>query len=278
LEILKYQADSDTLFGLSDIELNDKLINGIKFSESSENQISFTGFYSEDSVLFQSNGLFMLDMDQKGNSRNISFFEFPDEFFIKAIDVQNYNTDLYYYEPPRPEMADYKIIEKLTNKDGSITIIGEQQFTEAVTTYSKSGRHEHHTYYYRDIIITKIGTKGKTQWIKKIQKDQFGVKSKGTMSFKYFSNDNFYYILFFDTPDNLNEPLEVEPYTYQDNKGAVLFVYKISNLSGEVTKIPVLNTDAIEGMTLKQFYSDRIVIIENNEFILKLIKRKRKMF
>jgi hypothetical protein len=275
LEILKYQADSDTLFDLSDMELNDKLITGIKFSESSENQISFTGYYSEDFVQFQATGLFMLDMDKNGNSRNISFFEFPDEFFINKTDVQNYNADLYYYEPSRPEMLDYKIVEKLINKDGSVTVLGEQQFIETVTTYSKTGRHENHTYYYGDIIIAKIDPEGNTQWIKKIQKDQFGYKGKGTMSFKYFSNDNFYCILFFDTPDNLDEPLDEVPYTYQDSKEAVLFAYKISYLNGEVTKIPILNTSTFKGMTLKQFYSDRIVITENNEFILEAYKKKK---
>ncbi|MCD4835145.1 MAG: hypothetical protein K8R31_15205 [Bacteroidales bacterium] len=275
LEILKYQADSDTLFDLSGMDLNGKLITGIKFSESSKNQISFTGFYSEDPIQFQSNGLFMLDMDKKGNSRNISFFEFPNNFFVKPVDVQNYNTDLYYTEPPRPEMSDYKIVEKKTNKDGSVTILSEQQFIETITTYSKTGRHENHTYYYSDIVITKIDTDGKTQWMKKIQKDQFGYKGKGTMSFKYLSNDIYHYILFFDTPDNLDEQLDAEPYTYQDKKEAILFSYKISDINGEITKLPVLETESFNGLTLKQFYSDRIVILENNEFILEAYKKKK---
>jgi hypothetical protein len=275
LEIFKYQTNSDTMFNLSGMDIRDKLITSIKFSETTENQISFSGFYSEDPVLFQANGLFILDMDQNGKSRNASLFEFPNEFFEKTVEIQNDKTDLYYNEPPRPELIDYKIVKTIKNNDGSLAIISEQQYIETIITYSKTGRHENYIYSYNDIIVTKIGPEGKTSWMKKISKEQFGNKGKGSMSFKNFFNNGFYYIIFFDTPDNLDEPLDAEPYTYQDKKEAVFFAYKISELTGEIKKIPVLKTSSIKGMTLKQFYTDRLIILDNNEIILEAYKKKK---
>ncbi len=273
LKILKYQANSDTLFSLSGMDANEKFITSIKFSESVENQISFTGFYSEDPIEFQPNGLFILDMDKNGMSKKVTFFEYPSEFFEKTSN-HDYNTDIFYDVLSRPE-ADYKIIQKLINDDGSVTILSEQRYIETFTTYSKSGRHETHTYHYNDILITKIDTEGKMKWMTKIPKEQVGSTGKKTMSFKYLHNERYHYILFFDNPFNIDASSESDFYAYKDKKEGVLIACKISDIDGTITRIPILNTEYINGMSIKQFYTDRIVILDNNEFILEAYKKKK---
>jgi hypothetical protein len=111
--------------------------------------------------------------------------------------------------------------------------------------------------------------------MKKLPKEQFGYKGVGTMSYKFLETNNYYYILFFDDIDNKNIINEYKLATYTDSKNAVLCAFQVSKENSNTKKIRILDTQDTNGLTLKQFYINRIVPVGSDSFVLEAYKKKK---
>jgi hypothetical protein len=79
-------------------------------------------------------------------------------------------------------------------RDGSIFISCEEyHYEQHAYTDSRGYTSYSTTYYYEDILGSKIDATGKFEWLRKIPKRQKGTNGRGTMSFKLITDASGYY-------------------------------------------------------------------------------------
>ena len=273
--IMKYENMNGQLIDTIPISLKNHFINKFGFYKVSDDKILLRGFYGDDKYTAQSTGIFFLEINQKNKLSSESLYEFPDRFFDNNNTIRDYEVDISNDYERRPELSDFKIIEQFKDEDNNTLILSEQQYISIITTYSKTGKHEHYHYHYNDIIISKIDSTGNLHWMKKLPKEQIGYKGIGAMSFKHLQTKSFYYIIFFDDFDNKDILNEERLVTYKDTKNSILCAYKVSKEDGSTEKITILDTYDIDGLTLNQFYINRLIPIDNNSFTLEAYKKKK---
>ena len=128
-------------------------------------------------------------------------------------------------------------------EDGSIVITAEQHYVVEHRD-TKTGRVTY-TYYYNDILITKITADGELAWMQKLGKRQKGGAGRGGMSFEYVFANNHHYMFFFDNVNNLELATDQVPKFHTDGVGGFLTAYKVNDESGKVSKVSILDLSLI---------------------------------
>lgn len=144
----------------------------------------------------------------------------------------------------------------IVNEDGSAILHGEVRSTGVVQTPNSK-------FIFEDIYMIKYNPDGKMEWTKKIPKHQvaqtpmLSVKQflRGGFSFRMVhdkaNNEDLY--LFLDTEDNigLKASGEVKPHR-KENRG-ILNCYSINRATGAKSSLPLLNTEVLRKMNIRQF-------------------------
>jgi hypothetical protein len=151
----------------------------------------------------------------------------------------------------------------LVESDGSVLIACEEyHVVEHTYTDSRGNTTTTYTYYYEDILASKINASGNFEWLRKIPKKQKGSNGRGTMSFKLISDASGYYFLFLDNKKNMEMEEDDVPKYHVDGFGGQVVVAKIEN-SGVVTKELVFDTREEEVMLFPALFTR----INGNQFI-----------
>ena len=162
------------------------------------------------------------------------------------------------------------------HSDGSMIITGEQYFSVTTTSTDANGNTTSRTtYYYHDILVTKINKDGSLAWMKKLPKRQSGGKSQGSMSFKMIEGENDLYFVYMDNIKNLALGTIEEPENHRDGKGGFLTAYKVDYATGESKRISLLDSRNIKEMKMYQFTLSRISSVAPDEFVFEVYKRKK---
>ena len=140
------------------------------------------------------------------------------------------------------ETPNLKVRDVLVEGDGSIFISCEEYYV-VQSTYSdgRGGYYTSYTYYYEDILASKIDASGKFEWMRKIPKRQKGGNGRGTMSFKLISDASGYYFLYLDNLKNLHLAEDEVPKYHVDGYGGQVVVSKLDN-KGTLSKDLLFDT------------------------------------
>ncbi len=162
------------------------------------------------------------------------------------------------YEAPNLSVRDIVV-----EGDGSVLITCEEYYVISRTYTSNNGAtYTTYTYYYEDILASKINVAGNFAWVRKIPKKQKGSSGRGTMSYKLISDATGYYFLYLDNKKNMELADDEVPKYHVDGFGGQVVVAKIDN-AGTVTKELVFDTREEDVM----LFPSQFRRINGNQFI-----------
>lgn len=153
-----------------------------------------------------------------------------------------------------------KLLEMLTQKDGSIILVCEQQ--GANTSFGPSTST---SYDYDNIVLAKFNSDASLAWIKKIPKRQTEGDVLADKSIKYIHAEGYHYVLYVDNLKNKTVEPNAVPALYKSEKDGFLTLCKIDDATGEYEKYTVLNMKDIEGKVADKFSVNRLYAVDIKE-------------
>lgn len=170
------------------------------------------------------------------------------------------------------EAPNLSVRNVVTEADGSIFIALEEYFVVSTTYYdSRGGSTTYYTYYFNDILGTRINADGSFAWLRKIPKQQYGTNGRGTMSFKLVSDASGYYFLYLDNKKNMELAEDETPKAHVDGWGGQVVVSKIDN-NGTVSKELVFDTRDED----VKIFPSQFRRINHNQFIGRAVLKRNK--
>ncbi len=277
IELFTIKAGSDKI-EISKIENDDKFINKLWLFDTNKDFLVCGGLYSNGKGNFNDcDGIMLFKIKADGAIYDQVFHEIPLEV------LNQYETERTQKRNEKKEKKDdnaqfssLKLKDLFINKDGSIVLIGEQYFSITTRSYSPQGGGASSTsYYYCDILASKVNADGTLGWMKKIPKSQRGSRGKGGMSYKYLNANNNHYLVFLDNVKNIDLPLNKEPKQHTDRSGGYLTTVEISDTDGTLTKGSIFNSRDVEDINVSQFSTNRIIKTAENAFLLEVYKKDK---
>lgn len=270
--------------GSSDIEISkfdnkDKFVNKLWMFDSSNDFLICGGYFSngKGEDLSDSDGVLAFKIDRNGKIYDETFHSIPieliNQYESKKTKKRNEKREEKGIEAKIPNLELKNII---INEDGSLVLIGEQDFIVTRTSMNADGSSRTSTsFHYNDIFITKIGVDKDLKWMKKIPKTQAGVRGIGGMSFKYCNSNNYHYLVFLDNVKNIDLPIDKTPAGHRDGMGGYLTAVKVSDSDGSLSKSSILNGREIEDFQMHQFAVSRVFQTSQNSFMFEVYKKKK---
>lgn len=265
-------------FKISKFENKEKFITKLWLFDSPKDFTICGGFYSNGKGdLDDSDGLLAFKIDKSGNIYDDVYHDIPveilNQYESKKTKKKNEKKDR---KGDEAKFSDLVLKDLIINNDGSVVLIGEQDFVVVHTTSSMNGGvRTYYTYHYNDILVTKIGADGKMDWMKKIPKAQKGGRGRGGMSYQYFGSNNHHYLVFLDNVKNIDLPEDKTPALHSDGQGGYLTAVKIADNDGTLSKSSILNGRDIEDFQMHQFAVNRVFKTSENTFMLEVYKKKK---
>lgn len=279
-ELFKFTADGKMIN--KEIESDDYYLKQPSLIENTKNEMIIATTYSKKNSkkVSGTDGIFLARLDNADNVTKYKngYYEFALEELEKyeskrAKRKMGKKTD---YEAPNMRIRDV-----IVNSDGSI-IISLEDYHLVVSTSTYSGATgtrstTQYTYYYDDILVTKIAANGSTEWLRKVPKrqkstttglyDNYGRNAvfnpvTGTLGYKTFIDETGVYFLYLDNIKNMDLEEDEVPKYHVNGFGGQVVVAKIDN-SGNLSKELVFDTREEEVMLFPRQFTQ----INKTQFI-----------
>jgi hypothetical protein len=269
LELLKVAA-SDRKIAITKADVGDKFVRTLWMYEGPKGEMICAGFYHN----ARSNGvdgIMTFKLGQDGKMFDLRTNEIPVSVLNQYASFKTQQKNTKKEEKDVAAFDNLDLREIFVQDDGSVILIGEQNFMNTVYNPNSSASSSY-TYYYNDMLVTKINSKGKLDWMKKLPKRQRGYKGVGGMSYKYIKVKGTHLLLFLDNVKNKDLPVSEVPAEHRDGSGGFLTAYQINDETGETTKLTLLDTRNVNEIEAGQFAPSRIMPISTSAFVFEAYK------
>jgi hypothetical protein len=274
-ELLRMTTEAKK-FSKTTVTLGVKYARDVALFSGPKNYMICAGYYNKTKNLYNVDGVFVFKAGKDSAIYDVNTYEIPLEILNQYASTKTQNKNDKKDEKDKAEFEDLIMKNIIIDSDGSILLIGEQNYDITTTTTSSNGGTSSHTrYYYNDMLVTKLSAAGKLAWMKKLPKRQVGSKGKGGLSFKYIYCNNNHYLLFLDNIKNQALTINDVPDYHVDEAGGFLTAYEVKDASGDVTKHSIFDTKSVKGIPVYQFSTGRIKRISSNEFIVEVYKKDK---
>lgn len=259
-EVFKFSKENKNIV-ITPIAVDENFIKEATLIENSAHEMIIACTYSKKSKGNGTDGIFLASMDADGKvvKYKNGYYQFPkaelEKFESARSKRRMENKDDY-------ESPNLKVRDVIVETDGSIFIGCEEFHIEDNSYYANGYWHYSVTYYYEDILGSKISANGEYQWLRKIPKRQKGSVGRGTMGYKLISDTSGYYFLYLDNLKNMYIREEEVPKYHIDGFGGQVVVSKIDN-AGNLSKELLFDTREEEIMIFPTEFSR----INGNQFI-----------
>jgi hypothetical protein len=259
-EVFKFSKENKNI-AITPIAVDENFIKEATLIENSGHEMIIACTYSKKSKGNGTDGIFLASLEPDGKIIKFKngYYQFPkaelEKFESARSKRKMENKDDY-------ESPNLKVRDVIVETDGSIFIGCEEFHIEDNSYYANGYWHYSVTYYYEDILGSKISANGEYQWLRKIPKRQKGSVGRGTMGYKLISDASGYYFLYLDNLKNMYIKEEEVPKYHIDGFGGQVVVSKIDN-SGNLSKELLFDTREEEIMIFPTEFSR----INGNQFI-----------
>jgi len=284
------------------IAAGENFINDITLYESETNGMVCAGFYNNGKgkknktrkgviglssrITFKSpsaDGVFVCKLSKDGSVISQNTYEIPLEILNQYVSKRTKKKNGKKDDEGLAEFESLVLKDLVFEKDGGLTLIGEQMYS--VRTKKKYGYS--FSFFYNDMLISKISPSGELSWMKKIPKRQFGKPKmgevfdgsktyQGGMSYSYFHTNGNHYLVYLDNVKNINLSLDKIPALHTDGMGGYLTAYKVNDATGNVSKGSILDTRKVKAkLAVHQFSNNRVVKTAEDEFVVEVYKKKK---
>jgi len=271
IELLKISGGNDEIIK-TPIMLKSNLISSIALYQSRDNELVMGGYYSGKDIE-KVEGVFSFRVEDSGILKDEFMFEFPVDFLNENASKKEIRKNERKDKNDKAEMSFLSMRQVVAGGDGSILIIGEKSFSK--TSTSANGKMVNTTYYYQDIIVSKIDSAGNLAWNKKLPKRQVGTQGTMDMSFELITLKNKHYFLFLDNINNKNLNTFDVPKAHRSGVGGWLTAYIVDSQTGVVSKSYYLDTRKVKGVPIYKFSTDRIVKTSENTFVFEVYRKNK---
>lgn len=257
-EVLKFTADG-TMINKA-IESDDFYLKQPTLIENGLHEMVIATTYSKkSSKKGGTDGIFLAKLD---NSNNVIKYQKGNyEFALEELEKYESKRSKRKMEKKSDyEAPNMRIRDVIVNADGS-TIISLEDYHVEVTSSSYSGAAGYrttyqYTYYYDDMLVTKINAAGNVEWLRKIPKRQKSTTTglqdvysrtavfnpvSGTLGYKTFIDSSGCYFLYLDNIKNMELDESDVPKYHINGFGGQVVVTKIDN-AGNMSKELVFDT------------------------------------
>lgn len=281
IELIKIETKTGKLIQTKIGLENKKYISSLQLFETAGNRTVCAGYYSDGGKngkdFNDANGIFKFDLQKGFTTPKIDYYDIPLE-----IINQNVSEKIVKKNNKKEDAEEKAALTNLEpelfylSTDGSIYFIGEQQYyITRTTTDGKGNTRTYTTYFYNDILVTKINKDGSLAWMKKLPKKQKGGQPRGGLSFTFVEGEKDFYLIYMDNINNLTLASTDVPAYHVDGAGGFLTTYKINFNSGDIKKTSILDSRDVKGMKIYQFSTERISSSKNDEFIFEVYKKQK---
>jgi hypothetical protein len=274
IEIMKIAAGTGKITS-SKVDLADKFIQRFWLYETAQGPMIGAGYYNKGNAASSVDGMILFKFNTDGRVTDMKTIEIPVEILNEYVSNKTRRKNEKKEDDDEAEATNMVLKEVNVQDDGSVLMVGEQDYY--TVHYSRSGNMTttYYVYHYNDVLVSKVDASGKLAWMKKIPKRQQGTAGQGGMSYRYLSGAGSHYFLFLDNEKNLNLPKDELPARHMDGAGGFLMCYKLNDKTGEVKKTQILDTRDVEGMALHQFRPSRMLGTALNTLVFEAYKKKK---
>jgi hypothetical protein len=274
----------------TDISVDGKYVNQVRFFEGKANSLLLAGFYSN-KVSSSTDGLFFCTIDKDGQQTDLKSVEIPNDIIKQFTSEKTKKKNAKTEEGVDASIENMVLRQIIIGEDDSFLFVGEKYYY--FVSQDKNGV-ERYSYYYEEILVTKIASDGSLIFIKKLPKRQLAVSPNPpskfntlgmrlltkvfdgeSLGFRLIESSEYYYFLFLDNVKNLELTENESPKYHENGQGGFLTAYQVNKESGDVKKLSILDTRDAQGYNLYQFKPTRIVGLGNNEFALECYIKKK---
>jgi hypothetical protein len=278
IELLKVEAQTGTI-NIAPVQVDTKFISKIWLFDSAKGYMTCSGFYDNGSKADAVDGIFFFKVNAEGKIYDLKSFEIPLAIINQYINERAQRKNEKSEEKDEAQLRHLELKKIITEEDGSLLLIGQQEWleTRTVTTTNHNGGTTTRTYYIYhadDLLVTKVDPSGRVDWMKKIPKRQTSSFYMGSRSYQYIKTGKSYTFFFLDTDKNDN--LSMDQFPARAGTGPVsLTAYALDHLNGVSKRIKILNIKDVQGMELYQYANDRILQIDEQNIVIEFYKKKK---
>ncbi len=259
---------------VADIEGNpEKIVKSLMIKSTDDGKIVLGGYYRLPETS-KTEGAFTVQTDK-------SFEEFSSSYYEIPMDILN------AYESKRTAKKNEKNEEEAgmswlqiedigIDEDGSVFLMGEQQFiTSHTRTSSQGGTYTYTNYRYDHILVTKIDSDGSLDWMKKLPKKNSSDVRGISMTYKLLENEDSYYFIYMDDEKNWEIGKDEELALCQGKEKGNFIAKIIDKKSGVVSTKLLFNMDEVNDVNIYQFRMNRVVQIGSDYIAAEVYKKKK---
>lgn len=262
----------------SSIDMPSKSILDAVIGLDKNGKIRVSGLYADNADKTEASGIFSARLDTTGVVASVVKSDFPsDKVQQYALEREERVNEGTQKTKDKKNFENLKVNDIVYSLNGSMVLLGEQRYVESFTTSSSSGSRTTYTYYYRDVIASKLTEDGKIVWFHKLPKYQIATRGKSSLSYYNFKNNNKHHLFFIDDFTNLKRSFNENPTRYFDGKKEFLYLtsYTIDDTTGEVTKDPILTASDIRNARLDLLEVTKVGTPSRKEMIFEAFDGKK---
>ena len=267
MELFKINKDANN-WEIKNIETPKVIEDAVLYSDTSKKPI-IIGFYSEKELNGYVSGMFNATIDSNKTINPIIYPISTDT--IKAYENRKAIQIKKGFRNPKEkeDLEDIQINKIKAQNDGSFTLFAEQRYAKRNSYYANGATTVKYDFYYKNAYATKIDGNGNLLWFNQLPKNQYGRKGKQTMSYQTLHFGNYSYVLLWEKFGNLYKNVGEFADLLDTGKREYLFIatYKINNFSGNVEKLPVINSLEVDRYRLSNFKMDKAVKVNESDII-----------
>lgn len=249
----------------------DKAVGESVLYIDTEKNAVLVGFYSEQEAKGYASGIFSSKLNDFNNPIATTLHPIAIDTIInyekrKATQINKGQR----FIDDKEDLEGLKINKVISNADGSFNLFAEQRYAERNSSYLNGVTNVYYEYYYRNAYAAKIDGTGNLLWFNQLPKNQFSNRGKRAMSFVHQRFGGYHYLLYWDMYRNIYKNVGDFAELLEMKRQEYLFItsFKINDISGEVTKDPIINSLDVEKQRISSFQMDKVLRISDNKLIL----------